>query len=61
MSYFYYQSTNYEESMMVRLNLTKKEKTRKKRALAMTSQLNSLTRFTDISVLTGGDARTEVR
>ncbi|XP_068098354.1 neuroguidin isoform X2 [Hyperolius riggenbachi] len=51
--------TSYEESMMVRLNLTKKEKARKKRALAMTSQLSSLTHFTDISVLTGGDARTE--
>ncbi|XP_072271201.1 neuroguidin [Pyxicephalus adspersus] len=50
---------NYEESMMVRLNLTRKEKARKKRSLAMTSQLNSLTHFTDISALTGGDARTE--
>ncbi|XP_044143931.1 neuroguidin [Bufo gargarizans] len=49
----------YEESMMVRLNLTRKEKARKKRALAMTSQLNSLTHFTDISALTGGEARTE--
>ncbi|XP_018411606.1 PREDICTED: neuroguidin [Nanorana parkeri] len=51
--------TRYEESMMVRLNLTRKEKARKKRTLAMTSQLNSLTHFTDISALTGGDARTE--
>ncbi|CAI9542829.1 unnamed protein product, partial [Staurois parvus] len=51
--------TNYEESMMVRLNLTRKEKARKKRTLAMTSQLNSLTHFTDISALTGGDTRTE--
>ncbi|XP_040210393.1 neuroguidin [Rana temporaria] len=51
--------TKYEESMMVRLNLTKKEKARKKRSLAMTSQLNSLTHFTDISALTGGDTRTE--
>ncbi|KAM9329842.1 neuroguidin [Gastrophryne carolinensis] len=51
--------TNYEESMMVRLNLTRKEKARRKRTLAMTSQLNSLTHFTDISALTGGDARTE--
>ncbi|KAM4051452.1 neuroguidin [Anomaloglossus baeobatrachus] len=50
--------TNYEESMMVRLNVTRKEKARKKRALAMTSQLNSLTHFTDISALTG-EARTE--
>lgn len=51
--------TKYEESMMVRLNMTKKEKARKKRALAMTSQLNSLTHFTDISALTGGASRTE--
>ncbi|XP_063769674.1 neuroguidin isoform X2 [Pseudophryne corroboree] len=51
--------TNYEESMMVRLNMTRKEKARKKRSLAMTSQLYSLTHFTDISVLTGGDKRTE--
>ncbi|XP_053558298.1 neuroguidin [Bombina bombina] len=50
---------NYEESMMVRLNMTRQEKVRKKRALAMTSQLNSLTHFTDISALTGGDARSE--
>ncbi|XP_040272823.1 neuroguidin [Bufo bufo] len=50
---------NYEESMMVRLNLTRKEKARKKRSLAMTSQLNSLTHFADISALTGGEARTE--
>ncbi|KAM3940181.1 neuroguidin [Leptodactylus fuscus] len=51
--------TNYEESMMVRLNMTRKEKARRKRTLAMTSQLNSLTHFTDISALTGGEARTE--
>ncbi|XP_075048090.1 neuroguidin [Mixophyes fleayi] len=51
--------TNYEESMMVRLNMTRKEKARKKRTLAMTSQLYSLTHFTDISALTGGDKRTE--
>ncbi|XP_056382543.1 neuroguidin [Hyla sarda] len=51
--------TNYEESMMVRLNMTRKEKARKKRALAMTSQLKSLTHFTDISALTGGESRTE--
>ncbi|KAM4709042.1 neuroguidin [Discoglossus pictus] len=51
--------TKYEESMMVRLNMTRKEKARKKRAMAMTSQLNSLTHFTDISALTGGEGRTE--
>ncbi|KAG8596153.1 hypothetical protein GDO81_001754 [Engystomops pustulosus] len=49
---------NYEESMMVRLNMTRKEKARNKRKLAMTSQLNSLTHFTDISALTG-DANAE--
>ncbi|XP_069490056.1 neuroguidin [Ambystoma mexicanum] len=46
--------THYEESMMVRLNLTRKEKAQKKRAMSMTSQLHSLTHFRDISVLTGG-------
>ncbi|XP_075685031.1 neuroguidin isoform X2 [Rhinoderma darwinii] len=51
--------TSYEESMMVRLNMTRKEKARKKRSLAMTSQLGSLTHFRDISALTGGEARTE--
>uniref|UniRef100_A0A8C5W615 Neuroguidin n=1 Tax=Leptobrachium leishanense TaxID=445787 RepID=A0A8C5W615_9ANUR len=51
--------TKYEESMMVRLNMTRQEKARKKRALSMTSQLNSLTHFTDISALTGGEGRTE--
>ncbi|KAG9486938.1 hypothetical protein GDO78_007023 [Eleutherodactylus coqui] len=51
--------TNYEESMMVRLNMTRKEKARRKRSLAMTSQLSSLTHFSDISALTGGEVRTE--
>ncbi|KAM8960611.1 neuroguidin [Pelodytes ibericus] len=51
--------TTYEESMMVRLNMTRQEKARKKRVMAMTSQLNSLTHFTDISALTGGEGRTE--
>lgn len=51
--------TNYEEMMMVRLNMTRKEKIRKKRSLAMTSQLNSITHFSDISALTGRDASTE--
>ncbi|XP_017947379.1 neuroguidin isoform X1 [Xenopus tropicalis] len=50
---------NHEESMMVRLNMTRKEKARKKRVLAMTSQLNSLTHFSDISALTGGEGRTD--
>ncbi|XP_053324216.1 neuroguidin [Spea bombifrons] len=51
--------TNYEESMMVRLNMTRQEKARKKRVISMTSQLNSLTHFTDISALTGGEGRSE--
>ncbi|KAJ1137192.1 hypothetical protein NDU88_003605 [Pleurodeles waltl] len=46
--------TRYEESMMVRLNMTRKEKAQKRRAMSMTSQLQSLTHFRDISVLTGG-------
>ncbi|KAK1152947.1 neuroguidin [Acipenser oxyrinchus oxyrinchus] len=40
----------YEESMMVRLNLSKKERVSRKRGmLGMTSQLRSLTHFRDIS------------
>uniref|UniRef100_S4RIA6 Neuroguidin n=1 Tax=Petromyzon marinus TaxID=7757 RepID=S4RIA6_PETMA len=42
----------YEEAMMVRLNVPKKEQQKRKRALAMTSQLDSLTHFGDISALT---------
>ncbi|XP_070623172.1 neuroguidin [Erythrolamprus reginae] len=45
--------TNYEESMMVRLNVTRKEKARRRRGGAFSSQLNSLTHFGDISALTG--------
>ncbi|XP_072480191.1 neuroguidin isoform X1 [Notamacropus eugenii] len=44
----------YEESMMVRLSVSKREKGRRKRANAMSSQLHSLTHFGDISALTGG-------
>ncbi|KAG8455421.1 hypothetical protein GDO86_001563 [Hymenochirus boettgeri] len=51
--------TRHEESMMVRLNMTRKEKAKRKRVIAMTSQLNSLTHFSDISALTGGEGRTE--
>ncbi|XP_069797182.1 neuroguidin [Narcine bancroftii] len=43
----------YEESMMVRLTVPRKERSRKSRALAMTSQLGSLTHFRSISALTG--------
>nr|XP_020840064.1 neuroguidin [Phascolarctos cinereus] len=45
---------NYEESMMVRLSVSKREKGQRKRANAMSSQLHSLTHFSDISALTGG-------
>ncbi|XP_001505953.1 neuroguidin isoform X2 [Ornithorhynchus anatinus] len=44
----------YEESMMVRLSVSKRERGRRKRALAMSSQLHNLTHFSDISALTGG-------
>lgn len=41
---------------MVRLSVSKREKGRRKRASVMSSQLNSLTHFSDISALTGGAA-----
>lgn len=40
--------------MMVRLSVSKREKGRRKRANVMSSQLHSLTHFSDISALTGG-------
>ncbi|XP_029385148.1 neuroguidin isoform X2 [Echeneis naucrates] len=47
---------NYEESMMVRLNTPKHQKNaRKRRMMAMTSQLSGITHFGDITVLTGGE------
>ncbi|KAM3821808.1 neuroguidin [Vipera latastei] len=45
--------TNYEESMMVRLNVSRKEKARRRRGGVLGSQLSSLTHFRDISALTG--------
>ncbi|KAJ8278778.1 hypothetical protein COCON_G00058440 [Conger conger] len=46
----------YEESMMVRLAVPRQEKTKRKRGmLGMSSQLSSITRFGDISALTGGE------
>ncbi|XP_077171177.1 neuroguidin [Paroedura picta] len=45
--------TSYEESMMIRLNVSRKEKARQRRAGALASQLTSLTHFGDISALTG--------
>ncbi|CAN9506044.1 unnamed protein product [Ophioblennius macclurei] len=47
---------NYEESMMVRLNMTKSQKKSKKRGvMAMSGQLSAITHFSDISALTGGE------
>ncbi|KAM6453077.1 neuroguidin [Liasis olivaceus] len=45
--------TNYEESMMVRLNVSRKEKARRRQGGVLGSQLSSLTHFGDISALTG--------
>ncbi|XP_034027237.1 neuroguidin [Thalassophryne amazonica] len=46
---------NYEESMMVRLNVSKHQKNARKRSMmAMSSQLGSITHFSDITALTGG-------
>ncbi|KAM8881020.1 neuroguidin [Synchiropus picturatus] len=48
---------NYEESMMVRLNMPKRDKNSKKRGvLSMSQQLSGITHFSDITALTGGDA-----
>uniref|UniRef100_A0A672GLQ6 Neuroguidin, EIF4E binding protein n=1 Tax=Salarias fasciatus TaxID=181472 RepID=A0A672GLQ6_SALFA len=47
---------NYEESMMVRLNMPKHQKNSKKRGMmAMSGQLSGITHFSDISALTGGE------
>ncbi|XP_040910297.1 neuroguidin [Toxotes jaculatrix] len=47
---------NYEESMMVRLNVPKNQKNAKKRGMmAMSGQLSGITHFGDITALTGGD------
>lgn len=42
---------------MVRLNVTKQQKSSRKRgtAMAMSSQLSGITHFSDITALTGGD------
>ncbi|XP_035772139.1 neuroguidin [Neolamprologus brichardi] len=48
---------NYEESMMVRLNVPKHQRNAKKRGMmAMSNQLSSITHFGDITALTGGEA-----
>ncbi|XP_036934983.1 neuroguidin [Acanthopagrus latus] len=47
---------NYEESMMVRLNMPKHQKNSKKRgAMSMSGMLSGITHFGDISALTGGE------
>ncbi|XP_047468028.1 neuroguidin [Mugil cephalus] len=47
---------NYEESMMVRLNMPKHQKNSKKRGMmAMSGQLSGITHFSDITALTGGE------
>ncbi|XP_029954923.1 neuroguidin-like [Salarias fasciatus] len=51
---------NYEESMMVRLNMPKHQKNSKKRGMmAMSGQLSGITHFSDISALTGGEGAPE--
>ncbi|XP_063339785.1 neuroguidin [Pelmatolapia mariae] len=48
---------NYEESMMVRLNVPKHQRNAKKRGMmSMSNQLSSITHFGDITALTGGEA-----
>ncbi|XP_029934713.1 neuroguidin [Myripristis murdjan] len=47
---------NYEESMMVRLNMPKSQKSAKKRGMmGMSGQLSGITHFSDITALTGGE------
>ncbi|KAK5877365.1 hypothetical protein CesoFtcFv8_024876 [Champsocephalus esox] len=47
---------NYEESMLVRLNVPTRQKNANKRgSMSMSGQLNSITHFSDISALTGGE------
>lgn len=50
----------YEESMMIRLNMPKSQRSAKKRGLmGMSSQLNAITHFSDITALTGGEGGQE--
>ncbi|KAM4606073.1 neuroguidin [Polymixia lowei] len=47
---------NYEESMMVRLNMPKSQKMARKRStMGMSGQLSRITHFSDITALTGGE------
>ncbi|KAI4880454.1 hypothetical protein NFI96_011287 [Prochilodus magdalenae] len=43
----------FEESMMVRLNLSREQKAKKRRMVGMTTQLGNITHFSDITALTG--------
>ncbi|XP_074838904.1 neuroguidin [Carettochelys insculpta] len=44
---------HYEEAMLVRLNVSRREKAQRRRAAELGAQLHSLTHFGDISALTG--------
>ncbi|XP_029002259.1 neuroguidin [Betta splendens] len=46
---------NFEESMMVRLNVPKAQKNARRRGMGMSRQLGGITHFGDITALTGGD------
>ncbi|CDQ70394.1 neuroguidin [Oncorhynchus mykiss] len=49
---------NFEESMMVRLQVPRNERSAKKRGmLGMSGQLSGITRFSDITALTGGEGQ----
>lgn len=49
---------NYEELMMVRLNMPKSQKNSRKRGMmSMSGQLSGITHFSDITALTCGEAR----
>lgn len=53
----YLKRKNYEESMMIRLNMTREQKQRKRRLMGMSSQLNNIAQFGDITALTGGEVQ----
>ncbi|KAL6098033.1 ngdn [Pungitius sinensis] len=47
---------NYEESMLVRLNMPQRQKNARKRgSMSMSGQLSGITHFGDITALTGGE------
>ncbi|XP_063062288.1 neuroguidin [Engraulis encrasicolus] len=48
---------SYEETMMVRLHMTRDQKVQKRGLVGMTTQLNNITRFGDISGLMGEEAQ----